>query len=126
MNPAITDEMLADLLSTALEGGSNYWYLIEFTKAPSEVRYSSTHNGVPRIQDYPVNPGGSLTICDQEETDTPGHETWTLDRAALERGMELLHTKFPDRYVSFLSGDYDAEDADVFLQLCLFSEVRYG
>jgi hypothetical protein len=51
-----------------------------------------------------------------------------LDRAAIERGKELLATdeRYSHHYADVLNENDDADTGDVFLQLCLFGEVVYG
>jgi hypothetical protein len=112
----IDDDKIAMLLSAAWEGGSNYWARAEGTP------YSWTPDAAKpewRLE-LPV------TVIDCEE----GSNKHALDEAAIQRGISLAY-KFP-AVLAALTADghgslsWDAADADVFLQLCLFGEVLYG
>jgi len=74
-------------------------------------------------QDYPINEGGALIISDQLDGE---NKNMCLDRGGLLRGLEVLSTKYRQHLASLLSGDFDAETGDVFLQCCLFEEILYG
>jgi hypothetical protein len=119
----IDTQRIADLLCTALEGGSNYWYTIaEFIK-PDAFLFRMDEKQLFRHLDYPLNPGGALKI-----KDTQGDEsvTYTLDLDVIQKGLKLWAEKYPSDYAQFLADNEDAETGDSFLQTCLFGEVVYG
>ena len=121
---------IADLLCGAFEGGSNYWYLIEEKIKPlnldnSEEGQNTWDTCFPHM-DYPINEGGALIISDINEEDDEDREKWTLDLNAIKEGIQLMATDYPVRFNEFITGNYDAETSDVFLQLCLFKDVIFG
>jgi hypothetical protein len=73
-----------------------------------------------RYYDWPLNEGGSVTI------DADGESEGELNLQSIEKGLELLAEKFPNRFVAICDEAYDAEDADVFLQLAILNEVVFG
>jgi hypothetical protein len=105
---------LDDLLACAFEGGSNYWYMIEkFGKPRSDDGlYFITRE--PLVSDSKGNEGQD----EIRRTLLTPHVCW----AALEKMKEL----YPKKYDSIVNGDYDADDADIFLQLAVLREVVYG
>lgn len=125
-----TEKMVRDLLVTAFEGGSNYWYRIDGKKLPPGTAMADFKQG-GRMQpsgDYyhwsqliPTIPGGQLII-----RDTEGDEAHVLDLPAIRKGLMLMKQKFPKHYARALDESYDAGDADVFLQLSLFDDVIFG
>jgi hypothetical protein len=132
-----TEEIVRDLLSGAFEGGSNYWYRIESKKFPPGSNPKDFWEG-GRMQpfqpdgsaDYyhwsellPTFPGGQLVIREIAEGEG---ETYILDLAALKKAWILLKQKYPEIYKRVKLEDWDAGDADVFLQLALFGEVIFG
>ena len=115
---------VADLLSSAFEGGATYWCKITKSHSPSKfVRRSDDKKVRPHL-DYPTNPGGSLTIA-VEKLDG---KTYTLDIAAIERGVEALkHSeKYAYQWRDIQNENDDGITGDVFLQFCLFGEVKFG
>lgn len=141
----ISIERIANLLCSALEGGSNYWYQIVEIIPPagfnpqdsrtklefmSDTELAKMMGREPKIYshiDYPCNRGGALIIRDIEDTDIkqPG-APMRLDLEAMQRGLQLMVDKAPKHWGDFLSENDDATTADVFLQLCLFGDVIYG
>lgn len=110
---------IASALATAFEQGSGYWARLEIACAgefpegldPGEWR-DFRHAWAPLAH------GSEVLVFDREDCDAG---PWRLDRAAIKRGLELA--------IPVLGagvGEYDACDADTFLQLCLFGEVVYA
>lgn len=127
-----TEKMVRDLLVSAFEGGSNYWYRIESEKLPTGTKKADFKEGgrmQPEGEYYhwsqliPTYPGGQLVIRDISEGEG---ETHVLDLAALRRGWLLLKKKYPESYKRVLEENYDANDGDLFLQLALFGELVFG
>lgn len=119
-----------DLLVAAFEGGSNYWYTIEKAHYPPGTTAADfKEGGRMQPEDYyhwsqlvPTVSGGSLEITAE---DMDG--VYKLDKKALARGWRLLRQQHPKIYWRiFKEDDFDAGDADVFLQLALFGEVVFG
>lgn len=132
-----TDERaqyLADLLTTAVEGGINYWAYV------SNYRWDT---------DRPNDDGSTFTVHDtsvmvheteegdDEEGYPPAHVV-TLDTIAhgiaLARQSGLGSMSGPEYVKQFWlsdrtngrDGDYDADIADSILQLGIFGKVIYG
>lgn len=119
---------ISDLLCSALEGGSNYWYEIVEQIKPPKLEFRSNPDlgdgNFPHI-DYPLNKGGALIIRSLEE---PRKHAKRLDLASIERGLTLWanSTDYAHHWGDFLKENDDAITGDVFLQFCLFGEVLYG
>lgn len=119
-------EDVANLLCSAFEGGSNYWYMIEEQKVPERFEFLTDAEKVFPHIDYPLNPGGSLTITTLEGDEFNGKKKWTLDLAAVQRGLAKMAKAAPRHFADVLRDNADATTGDVFLQFCLFGEVVYG
>ena len=126
----ITQENLENWLSGALEGGSNYWYLI------INFNREGFTTGIPVVDNLSKallkNPGFEINIYDIENFDLDDEDFDTqeafLGKITLEniiKGMELLETNYKDIFDRLISGDYDADDCDVWLQLVVMGEVVY-
>jgi len=126
----VTDEMIYSLLCCALEGGSNYWYRIAKYKVPAYPIAREMGGEIFKHLDYPTSPDGGIYLYDSVDDDEPGiftkDRTFLLDKAALERGIELMAKTYPERIKEVLEENEDADTGDVFLQLCMFGEVIYG
>lgn len=114
---SVAAQTIEDELCSALEGGSNYWYEIVAT-TPSLDRSQYLH-------EVPVR-GGSLTFATLEHDEIGGAKTWVLDRAAIERGLVVIATKYPKHFADMLTENGDATTGDVLLQCCLFGELVFG
>ena len=122
---SISDYRAAALLDGAVEGGSNYWYLIESMVEPETAVNPWGDDYCPRYVSFPFSIGGAVVIKDIEDD---SDNTFVLDRTAIARGKRILMTS-PDyslNYADVLKENDDADTSDVFLQLCLFGEVIYG
>lgn len=112
----MTPTMLADLIVTAFEGGSNHWL-----NSAERVSLHTTSK-IPWYSDAAFYQGDwhiTLRVDDEPE---PYH----LDPRAVREAWDHLRADFPDRAQSILDESYDADDADVFLQLAVFNDVVYG
>jgi len=109
-----TDERLKDLLCGAFEGGSGYW--IDEVKVPSKK--AQKRAGAEYYHESPVV-GLELVITSEEGKHT-------LNRASLEKGLQVFAQKCPRQFGDFIAENDDAETSDCFLQCCLFGEVIFG
>lgn len=139
-------QRISDLLVSAFEGGSNYWYLILGFVKPTDLRFGT---GEYRHCEYPLNPGGAVIVGDREEwypflarqeqfkglkgrTDVdlspsePEPQKYYLDMNSIQLGLEIMSKKYPKHYADFISERDDADTGDVFLQCCLFGELVFG
>ena len=107
-----------DLLTSALEGGSNYWYsdleVKEWPKGKTKADFEFWHIEVPFLE------GGVLQLMDDDEN------THTLDRHKISQGLRVFASKYPIHWDDFIEDGDDAITGDVFLQCCIFGEAVYG
>jgi hypothetical protein len=126
-------ERIGDLLCSAFEGGSNYWYRIEkFVPPPGGVSYSWGQGlgggKIFRHISYPLSEGGGLFVTDipdGDEGELP-RKGKLLDLNALRSGLAVMANGYPRHYADVLTENDDATTGDVFLQCCLFGRVVYG
>lgn len=130
----VSRDEVGNLLCSAFEGGSNYWYRIEKFHKPTRFEFNSGKDlgkeaGYFKQIDYPLNPGGYLIVSDYNalcEGDFPTEKK--LDLASIQRGLELFANSkdYAHHWQDFVTENDDQTTADVFLQFCLFGEVVYG
>jgi hypothetical protein len=63
---------------------------------------------------------------DYEEMGDDGPTHLRLTRATIARGLDLMAKAHPRHFSDLISDNHDAITADVFLQLALLGELRYG
>jgi hypothetical protein len=119
----IEEDTIESLIVSALEGGSNYWYMVTGLCDPNEKRQKSKFT---YLSDY-VMKGQGLFINDSVyETDKSKQRYGVLDLNTIRTGMVVIAQKYPHHFKDILSGDCDATTGDVFLQCCVFGELIYG
>lgn len=117
-------QAVEDLLSTAVEGGSNYWCDIESVERTRDLDYIKVRiiehdghkTGVP-----PAN--CIVTLAEMRiglERLAAAAVAW--DSGDTARGFESAATHFGHA----IGGGWDATTADVVLQMAVFGEVIYG
>jgi hypothetical protein len=128
-------EDIINLFVDALEGGSNYWY--EIRHLPEDVRYKAKEMGQPvseAIGEYILN-GGYIQFYDAEEDydDDDYQEKYsdkgllgTVDMDSILEAITIIKKDYPEVWENILDEQYDANDADIFLQLCVMGNVVFG
>ena len=111
----MTKEQLQDLLTTAFEGGANYWYMID--------NHNKSETKAEFLSQLLAEKNGWMEIID---TQTPESEIYTVDYSWVKRAIETMKTKYPRHYKDVIEENADATTGDVFLQLIVFNEVIYG
>jgi len=117
---------IADLVTTCFEGGSSYW-IDTFNMTPDLRAGVRAALGKDFTNSYChgwlyEQPGWKIHITIDEEDDN----AFDLNADAVLKGTQLLQEKYPKVWAEIISEDYDAGDADLWLQLCILGEVVYG
>lgn len=117
----VSPAKVCDLLCSGIEGGgSNYWATL------GEINMGTPDEFNPNLPEYlraPFNKDGYVQFIDEE---ADSEETYKLDRPALERGLQVMADKHPVSFGRFMNDDYDSTAGDIFIQCCLFGEMKYG
>lgn len=120
---ALDKRRVADLLCEALDAGAGCWCRMADTIAPPRDKLV-VHLGEHYAHvDYPLSEGGALVLTVRLEEPSPEYR---LDWEAIQKGLAVMASKYPRPFGDWLAEKDDAETGDVFLQCCLFGEVRYG
>lgn len=104
-----------DLITSALEGGSNYWYTI--------IDHNRKEVGSEFICGTPFKEGGYIDFTAYEYDDD---SVYRLDLKAIKLGIEIFKTEYPSYYKDWINENDDAMTGDIFLQCCLFNKVIFG
>lgn len=123
-----------DVFVNALDTGvCNYWSKWRPATLPEgfdprQLEWLSNRDYWTKVrQDYfaPFLKGCGLRFVEREDFGEPKTEH-VLDLDAVRRGLHAMSVRAPKRFGELLSGEDDAHTADVFVQCCLFGEVKYG
>ena len=118
---------IADILVGAFEGGSTYWIReIILADKPKKLTFGTDQSGddyYPRTIRYPLS-GGSIQIVEDDGELTP--KTHLFNFAAIEKGLDIMHVKYPRHFKDLIEENDDAETSDVFLQCAILGDVVYS
>jgi len=112
---------IEDLLITALEGGSNYWYTLLNLETP----YQSNHLSPSEIIFRSLGSGATYLIYDVNE-DQDEEPLGSLDMENIAKANEIMIEYYPEDYQNILDESWDAETSDIWFQLVVMGEVMFG
>lgn len=112
------DQMIEDILITAFEGGSNFWYNFPDVRMALEIKApEGAHMSLSEKIITAVLSGVSFEVDDIET----GEKLGELNQEGIQRAVQ----KFLDEE-RILDPAMDAGDADVFFQFAVMGEAVYG
>lgn len=113
MTRVLSSQDVADLIVTAFEGGINYW--CGGTNLVKGENVEQPWYSCPKFYEKDFE----IVLDDAEGDDGP----WKLTPDAIRRGIDKMPLELAQ---AIFDEEYDANDADTFIQLCLFGEIVYG
>jgi hypothetical protein len=119
-------EKFSDVIITALEGGSNYWYqLIDEDYRDKLPPKSPQHQALSERIAYALytDPKFELPVYDVEE---PDELLGKVTQESMYRAFEIAKREYPDAYENIMEEEYDAGDADILFQLATMGEIVFG
>jgi len=122
---ALTSDQRSNLLCSAIEGGSNYWYWLS-SKAMKVINEVKPSDGKTPLVDRmwaAIEAGKSIPIHDLEDTKVQLGE---ISLVSIERGEQTMIEKHIQHFADVLKENDDAATGDVWFQLAVMNEVVYG
>jgi hypothetical protein len=131
-------QLVEGTIVTAIEGGSNYWYWVKVDENWFEVakRYDiaeAKKETPPRLSLSPFSilisnallnvENFQMNVYDLEDTD---ERLGTLTKESFVKGCEICCSTYPQVWANIITGNYDADDADVLFQLAVMGDVVFG
>jgi hypothetical protein len=131
-------QLVEGTIVTAIEGGSNYWYWVKVDENWFEVakRYDiaeAKKETPPRLSLSPFSilisnallnvENFQMNVYDLEDTD---ERLGTLTKESFVKGCEICCSCYPQIWANIITGNYDADDADVLFQLAVMGDVVFG
>jgi hypothetical protein len=125
-NPyAITDEMVDDIVTTAMEGGSNYWTVrVDVIGGFPDCESTMFPGTTDLFASECLTKGRDLAWVEYVGDGEPA-KRHTLTLAKMKRGIKKAAAHFGKTPLAFYE-DHDAGDADVAVQLAILGEIVYG
>lgn len=119
----ISYDLFEGILVTALEGGSNYWYMIDIsdTGVPKE-KYAGESLSV-KVAKMIWYDRINLRVMDVENDDVLLGE---VNIASIKTAFEKICSEYPETYLNLIQENYDADDADIFFQIATMGEITFG
>lgn len=128
----ITLTNFEDIIITALEGGSNYWYWLKADEISPHLGprdSNGLYNGkcfteaiAKALYD---NPEFKMDVYDYEDM-YPTEPLGTCTQESMLKALEKCSEMYPEVFASMIAENYDADDADTVFQLAVMGEVRFG
>lgn len=118
-----SDELRFDLLVTALEGGSNYWYLIDDVSAIDDKGFSDEEEDFENALWRFIVEGGSLEIHDVEN---PTEKLGDLNIEGIINGEKVLEQEFNTFFTRIEDDNWDADDADAWFQCAVLGTLEFS
>ena len=120
----ITEDMVENVIVSALEGGSNYWYFVDVEDFEQDLPPKNGKALTERISEAVYkNPSFKMPVYDvEDEEDVLGY----LSQKNLRRGLELCAKDYPEVFKRLTDDEIDAEDADIIFQLTVMGEITFG
>lgn len=124
----LKEEVLLDVLTTAIEGGIGYWACLLNDKdwVAARKQWKAEHYDIPCYCDTALQVmknGKAVKFEDAEDED----EVWELTMEKFLNGIKMYEEKRGRNITKIIDDcDFDADDADCIIQYALFNEVVFG
>lgn len=125
----VTEELLTDMIVTALEGGSNYWYDlnrddIDTVKKHHHPDVRQSKSAAELIAFSVLNKGFNLPVYSLDESD--GEPLGYLSKDSIKEGLVIMAEKDPSNFGSLFIEGWDSNVSDTFFQYVVLKEIVYG
>ena len=137
----LSEEEIADVITTAIEGGIGYWACLnndtkEWEEARKTLQTEKVEKGETGNEPYydeiiwkMLSDGKEVEFIDveAEDYDNPGNgEVWKLTMEKFVKGLEIYEAERGSIKRALEDGNFDAVEGDCVFQYALFGELIYG
>lgn len=109
----VSEQMLHDQVTAAIEGGSNYWARIDV--GAHKLGWANYFTAKFTV----------IEVSDEKAGAVRGH-SYKLSVPKLLGGLGVLARKYPHHFCAILAENGDATTGDVLVQCALFGDIVYG
>lgn len=127
VNVNVPTSTIRDLLTGAIEGGSNYWGAFRedpnFIKSITESdkhAYVESEGGKYYARYDIENPYYCLRVSDVE-----GGTTYNVTLESFVNGLKVMADRYPQHFKDVITENHDAVTSDVFIQCAVFGEIVF-
>ena len=122
----VPDQTIYDELCNAHDHAISYWCVhAKIVKPPKgSPPIIPQESQLYEFADYPMNDGAVLFRAANHKP--PVGRYWRMDKAAIQRGLAVMATKYGKHFGDMMAQTGDATTSDVFVQCCLFGEIVFG
>tara|TARA_R110000796_G_scaffold215252_1_gene331235 strand:+ start:104 stop:511 length:408 start_codon:yes stop_codon:yes gene_type:complete len=113
-------EMFENIIVTALEGGSNYWYVLGDIKGCKKMPHKAESERIA----YGLWHNKESKVCIHDVED--GELLGTLTQDRVREGLALGCGEHMEEIGMMMDGKYDAWTADTLFQILVMGEIVYG
>lgn len=123
----VTSDMIFHQLISAFEGGVTYWADRVDLISPDQDTLKTDEHIVWWGRTKALYEGEFEIVVTEEEESTAGAgREHKLTPETVQRGIQVMATKYPRHFKDMIEENGDATTGDVFLQCCLFGDIVYG
>lgn len=136
VNLDLTDEIRENLVVSALEGGSNYWYFLtekatdilkEFIKDPRTDPISITFwQAIQAGKSIPIHELSENKEDLDGDNSPAGELLGHINLESIKKGEQLMADYHITDFMDAYNENDDANTADIWFQLCVLGEIVYG
>lgn len=121
----LTDETRSNLLCSAIEGGSNYWYFLgrDAEKVIDSVKPSDGETPLVTRMWAAIEAGKEIPVRDIENVNTI---LGKISLLSIHEGEQLMLDKHPSHFADILDENDDATTGDVWFQYAVLKDLVYG
>lgn len=118
-------QMISDLIITGVEQGISYW-------SPDYKTYDSRRIRAGGFPNIPSILGGCFIEILEADADANVHKWHVIDlcnkgwQNRIKSAFLLMAEKWPHHFADFYNDNSDSITGDVFIQLMLFGDIKYG
>jgi hypothetical protein len=122
----ITASMIADQVIAGFEGGITYWAAKARPVVPAEDSFEHEDGNPWYARPTLYENDFKIRIVQHEEHTAGAGTDVFMTPDSVQRGLDLMATKYPDHFSDLVTENGDATTADVFIQCCALGELIYG
>lgn len=121
----VNDEVMENIIVTAIEGASNYWYYLN-SDALDIIRSNSTHGKSLSEKIWEaVKNGAEIPVHDIEDSD--GEAIGVLSIESVTNGLQKLANSDMAKFLFMeINEDGDGESSDIVFQFIVLGEYVYA
>jgi len=121
----ITSENIQNLLTSAFEGGANYWVRsVNLDRSDNPPKPGLVWWGTDEVFEGDFE--ATITFDDPDGDEGNGEGSAKLTWESIHRGLRVMARKEPHHFADVIRNDTDAVTGDVFMQCALLGGVVYG